>query len=87
MLIFARLLAVGGLPMGLSGQQVWRKSLPHQEKYPKEMLEREIHGIDCELQILRTQHQTVVKQIVELERQRYELVCRLNGYEELELPL
>lgn len=86
MLITAWLRAVGGTPMGLSGQRVWRRSLRFQE-IPKELLEKELRGLDIELEELRKKHRHTTEQIVELERQRYELVCRIDGTGQLEMPL
>ena len=53
----------------------------------KELLEREVRGLDIELQNLRLEHRKITEQIVELERQRYELVCRIDGQNQLEMPL
>ena len=56
-------------------------------KLRREMLEREIHGLDVELGILREQHQKITSDIVQLEQTRYELVCSIDGMEQLELPI
>ena len=57
------------------------------DEIPVELLERELHGMDTELEALRVQHKTVTDRIVELERERYELVCKINRTDQLELPL
>lgn len=49
----------------------------------KDLLEREVRGLDVELTNLRIEHRRVTEQIVELERQRYELVCRIDGQNRL----
>lgn len=44
----------------------------------KEMLERELHGIDVELRIKRDQHQLLTADIEQLEADRREIQDLLN---------
>lgn len=60
--------------------------MPSQE-IPKDLLEKEVRGLDIELSELRKQHRQITEQIVELERQRYGLVCRIDGTAQIEMPL
>lgn len=49
------------------------------DEVPVELLELELHGADVELQELRRQHKTVTDRIVELERIRFELDCKIRS--------
>lgn len=44
----------------------------------REMIERELHGIDVELQIKRTHHQVLTEDIERLEKDRAELAALLE---------
>lgn len=44
----------------------------------REMLERELHGIDVELAIKRQQHQIVTAEIDQLERDRADIQALLD---------
>ena len=58
-----------------------------EKEIPTELLQRELHGVDCELSQLRSQHKTVTDRIVELERERFALDCKIRKQIQLELPL
>lgn len=49
------------------------------DEIPVELLEREMHGMEVELHELRAQHKTVTDRIVELERERFELDCKIRA--------
>lgn len=49
------------------------------DEIPVELLEREMHGLEVELSQLRQQHKTVTDRIVELERERFELDCKIRA--------
>lgn len=57
-----------------------------EKKVRVEMLERELHGIDLELQVARTAHIKDTQRIVDLERERSDLVQELNRDHPLQLP-
>lgn len=46
---------------------------------PTELLERELHGLEVELSQLRQQHKVVTDRIVELERERFALDCKIRA--------
>lgn len=46
---------------------------------PVELLEKELRGLEVELQELRHQHKTVADRIVELERERFALDCKIRS--------
>lgn len=43
-----------------------------------QMLERELHGIDCELSAYRVRHQVDTQTIARLEVERIEVVAAIN---------
>lgn len=49
------------------------------DEIPVELLERERHGLEVELSQLRHQHKTVTDRIVELEREHFELDCKIRS--------
>lgn len=49
------------------------------DEIPVELLERELHGLEVELSQLRQQHKTVTDRIVELERERFALDCKIRS--------
>ena len=49
------------------------------DEVPLELLELECNGMESELRELRQQHKTVTDRIVELERQRFELDCKIRA--------
>lgn len=49
------------------------------KEIPLEFLERELHGMEAELQELRYQHKIVTDRIVELERERFTLDCKIRA--------
>jgi len=49
------------------------------DEIPVELLERELHGMEVELSELRAQHKTVTDRIVELERERFALDCKVRA--------
>lgn len=49
------------------------------DEIPVELLEREMHGLEVELSQLRQQHKTVTDRIVELERERFALDCKIRA--------
>lgn len=53
----------------------------------RQLMEKEVRGLDIELSNLRSEHRRITEQIVELERMRYELICRIDGQSQMELPL
>jgi prefoldin subunit 5 len=54
---------------------------------PVELLERELNGMDLELQELRRQHKAITDRIVELERERFALDCKIRAITQRQLPL
>lgn len=46
---------------------------------PLELLEREMHGLEVELSQLRHQHKVITDRIVELERERFALDCKIRA--------
>lgn len=46
---------------------------------PVELLERELRGMEVELSQLRQQHKTITDRIVELERERFALDCKIRA--------
>lgn len=54
---------------------------------PTELLERELHGLDTEISQLKSQHKTITDRIVELERERFALDCKIRKQIQMELPL
>ena len=58
-----------------------------ESEIPVELLVCELHGMEVELQILRQQHKTVTDRIVELERERFTLDCKIRAIGQLQLPL
>lgn len=49
------------------------------DEIPLELLERELHGLQVELSQLRQQHKTIADRIVELERERFALDCKVRA--------
>lgn len=49
------------------------------QEVPLDLLERELRGLEMELSNLRQQHKTVTDRIVELERERFELDCKVRA--------
>lgn len=49
------------------------------DQIPTELLERELHGMEVELSNLRHQHKTITDRIVQLERERFELDCKIRS--------
>ena len=49
------------------------------DEIPVELLERELAGVDLELQNLRLNHKTITDRIVELERERFALDCKVRA--------
>jgi len=56
-----------------------------ESEIPVELLVRELHGMEVELQILRQQHKTVSDRIVELEHERFTLDCKIRAIGQLPL--
>lgn len=54
---------------------------------PVELLEKELRGLEVELHELRAQHKTITDRIVELERERFALDCKIRKQIQMELPL
>lgn len=53
-----------------------------EERLKVEMMERELHGLDVELGVKRSQHRTLTTEIEALEKQRANLqldICRTLG--------
>lgn len=53
-----------------------------EERLKVEMMERELHGLDVELGVKRSQHRTLTTEIENLEKQRANLqldICRKLG--------
>lgn len=76
---------VGGIQMGFCGRKPWRKS--HQLKGARvemdrqlqiQMLEHELHGIDCELSVYRQRHHATDQMIHQLEAERLEVSGLIN---------
>lgn len=44
----------------------------------REMLERELHGINVELEAKRIEHRVLVEQIAALEQDRCDIICLLE---------
>lgn len=57
------------------------------DEIPVELLERELHGLQVELSSLKSQHKTITDRIVELERERFALDCKIRKQIQMELPL
>lgn len=53
------------------------------DEVPLDLLERELRGLEVELSQLRQQHKTVTDRIVELERERFALDCRIRSAKKL----
>lgn len=56
-------------------------------EFPKEALERELHGMDTELSVLRQQQAVVAARISKLEKDRFALDCKIRSIEQQQLPL
>lgn len=57
------------------------------QELPKEMLEKELAGMELELSELRHEHKTVTDRIVVLERERFALDCKIRAINQRQLPL
>lgn len=68
-----------GTPTAYCGRKAKRRSALSavDEEFRKEMLERELHGIDIELQIRRLEHLRTTKAIEQLEKDRQDIVALL----------
>lgn len=53
------------------------------DEVPVELLERELHGLQVELSQLRQQHKVITDRIVELERIRFALDCKIRSQQKL----
>lgn len=56
-------------------------------EFPKEALERELHGMDTELSVLRQQQAVITNRISQLEKDRFALDCKIRAVEQQQLSL
>lgn len=50
-----------------------------EDEIPVELLQLELAGMESELRELRQQHKTVTDRIVELERERFAIDCKIRS--------